>query len=122
MSLRRQSKPKSRAFPSLALDMYPSSMLPGDSRGNIQAEAQPGFSAVLFPHHLNKRFEDLLEHRIRNAFTLILNGTPCDAVSIVLFSANSEVAKNVADCKAEAFLSKPFTISGLLTTLDAAIR
>jgi DNA-binding response OmpR family regulator len=40
-------------------------------------------------------------------------------IPVVIFSANAEMANYVGECQAQAFLAKPFTLSGLLQTIEA---
>ncbi|MES2850647.1 MAG: response regulator [Bacteroidota bacterium] len=43
-------------------------------------------------------------------------------ISILLFSANIEMAKRVSDCGAQGYLSKPFTIKELIQAINTSIN
>lgn len=43
-------------------------------------------------------------------------------IPVVLFSANIEVQKNLFDCQAQAFLSKPFEMKTLVRTIAGALN
>lgn len=45
------------------------------------------------------------------------NNTTKD-ISVILFSANHNVEKSVAECKADSFISKPFDINNLIEGIN----
>ena len=42
-------------------------------------------------------------------------------IPIILFSANVEIEKNTEGCNAQAFIAKPYNLSGLLGTIKSVI-
>ena len=45
-----------------------------------------------------------------------------ESIPVVLFSANPEMAKHAKDCKAKAFIAKPFEMSTLVNTIKANLN
>ncbi|HTR31024.1 MAG TPA: response regulator [Puia sp.] len=43
-------------------------------------------------------------------------------IPIILFSANIEFQKNVGECQAEGFISKPFEMKQLLNTIQSKLK
>lgn len=42
-------------------------------------------------------------------------------IPVILFSANIEMEKSIGDCKAQAFISKPYELSNFLQTIRSHI-
>jgi len=43
-------------------------------------------------------------------------------IPVILFSANAEMGNSIQDCKAQAFIPKPFELSNLLQTIRTYVN
>ena len=43
-------------------------------------------------------------------------------IPVILFSANADMGESIQDCKAEAFIAKPYELSHFLTTIRTHIN
>jgi CheY-like chemotaxis protein len=44
------------------------------------------------------------------------------AIPVILFSANAEMGKYIDDCRAQAFIPKPFELSYLINTIKTYLN